>query len=114
MKWDINVSSAGTTIENAALRADDYGDVGTKIDGIAQGAAGTLQYSPPVAQALGEYLRDALGPDFSTVTGHTANALTKTTEAVQHYINGDQEQAAHSQSGLSQVKPSSAPGMGGK
>lgn len=113
MKWDIDTPVAGGTVRSAKTRADDYSDVATGLDAIFSGANSTLQYSPPVASALGEYLWTTLQPDFDTVKGSTDLAIEKTTEALQHYQNGDFNLAANAQDGIHYFGLCVAPPNGG-
>ncbi|MFC4516854.1 DUF6507 family protein [Streptomyces ehimensis] len=120
--WDIRPAEVGGVLQRTATAAEGLSKAGESVQKTlpsAATAAGTISGmvcgpvpSGPVAAALAEFANKWSG-DLQYIAKRTAASLNGASEATRHYVEGDLEMAATTQSDALKEPKIDMPGQGG-
>ncbi|MHA7962289.1 DUF6507 family protein [Streptomyces sp. L500] len=121
--WDIRPAEVGGVLQRTATAAEGLSKAGESVQKTlpsAATAAGTISGmvcgpvpSGPVAGALSEFAKKWSG-DLQYIAKRTAASLNGASEATRHYVEGDLEMAATTQSDALKEPKIDMPGQGGE
>lgn len=121
--WDIRPAEVGGVLSRTATAAEGLSKAGQSVQKTlpsAATAAGTISGmvcgpvpSGPVAGALGEFVKK-WSSDLTYIAKRTAASLNGASEATRHYVEGDVEMAATTQSEALKEPRTDMPGQGGE
>lgn len=92
--WDIQVATVRGVIGKARATVEDLRTEETALQNALTSAAGSSN-SPVILRALTECYEDYLSPLLNSGTIRGENACNSTSEAVDHYVRGDEEMAGN-------------------
>ena len=92
--WDIQVATVRGVIGKARATVEDLIAEETTLQNAVTSAAGSAN-SPVILQALTECYADYLSRLINSGTVRSENACNSPSEAVDHYVRGDEEMAGN-------------------
>jgi uncharacterized protein with von Willebrand factor type A (vWA) domain len=104
LNYDIDLPSAGKTLQTASEQTKDYEDLGTDFSTAVESAAKAAK-SGIVGKALGKYATDGFAEDIKALTSRTGSAITHTNDALTAYSHGNEQMMNQNVAALKRSEP---------